>query len=249
MPRRSFDDGYWGDPFVQDLDKDAKLLFAYLWTNKRCNSAGLYEITLKTISFETGISVNDLPKLLEQLSIKIKWVKEQNIIWVRNFLKHQPKSPFFLKAVSKCLSLYSYNGIVKEYIEYYEAKGVSIGYIEGIETVSRGYGDLTELDKDIDKDIDYKGKHQYGDLKNILLTDDEYSKLLEKFGESSFKDKVEEMSLAIGSKGYKYKSHYLAILQWDKRERKNGTHKDNTAKGKDDSSKYISGEYGKFVKH
>ena len=56
MPERRFDDGYWDDPFVQSAPKDAKLLYAYLWTNKHCNPAGLYQITPKTISFETGIS-------------------------------------------------------------------------------------------------------------------------------------------------------------------------------------------------
>ena len=76
------------------------------------------------------------------------------------------------------------------------------------------------------KDDDNKTK--YGELKNVLLTDDEKQKLIDKFGEVVFKEKIEEMSLAIGSKGYQYKSHYLAILQWDKRGQKDGTHKQDT---------------------
>lgn len=164
MPRRSFDDSYWGDPFVQDLDKDAKLLFAYLWTNKRCNSAGLYEITPKTIAFETGIEIESLPSLLEQLSEKVKWLKDENIIWVRNFLKHQPKSPLFLKSVEGCLNNISRNpsnnGIVKEFADYYSRLGVSILYANGMVTVSKGLVNLTEpeLEQDIDKELDNKGR-------------------------------------------------------------------------------------------
>ena len=256
MPRRSFDDSYWGDPFVQELDKDSKLLFAYLWTNKRCNSAGLYEITIKTIAFETGIELDNIPVLIERLSEKVKWIKDSNIIWVKNFLKHQPKSPLFLKSVEGCLnnicSNPSNNGIIQEYGDYYSRLGVSILYSNGIVRVSKGLVNLTELEleHDIEQEQGIPGKHKYGEFKNVLLSDGERVKLVERFGESSFNEKVEEMSLAIGSKGYKYKSHYLAILQWDKRGQKDGTSRGNIkedSKGKDKD--YTGGKYGQFVKH
>ena len=136
MPKRSVDDIFWGDSFVQTVEKDAKLLFLYLWTNKRCNSAGLYEITPKTISFETDIPIEDLPRLFEVLSKKVKWIEDQNIVWVINFLKHQPKSPLFLKSVASCLNQFDGNGILKEYLEYYRNIGVSIPYQYGMNTVS-----------------------------------------------------------------------------------------------------------------
>jgi len=164
MPRRSFDDSFWGDSFVQELDKDAKLLFAYLWTNKRCNSAGLYEITLKTISFETGIDIGVLPKLLNILSPKVKWLKEGNIIWVKNFLKHQPHSPLFLKSVADCLSKVgsnpSNNGVVKEFASYYGKLGVSIQFSNGLVMVSKGFINQTEPEQelDIEQELDNKGK-------------------------------------------------------------------------------------------
>ena len=162
-----------------------------------------------------------------------------------------------MKAVATCLShpAVSSNGVVKEYIDYYNGLGVSIPLGEGLQRVSRGSVDLTELELDIelDKDIDNKGKapkHKYGELKNVLLSDKEKESLIEKFGETLFKEKVEEMSLAIGSKGYIYKSHYLAILQWDRREKKDGTHKANNRENgnqTNNSEKYTGGRYGKFV--
>lgn len=136
MAKRSFNDNFWGDNFVQDIEKDAKLLFAYLWTNKRCNSAGLYEITLKTICFETGISIDDLPRLFKILESRVKWQSETNTVWVRNFLKHQPKSPLFLKSVAICLTEVNANGMVKEFLDYYGKQGVSIPFGNGIDTVS-----------------------------------------------------------------------------------------------------------------
>jgi len=137
MPERRFDDGYWDDPFVQSAPKDAKLLYAYLWTNKHCNPAGLYQITPKTISFETGIAEADIPELFGVLKPKVVWYSEQNLVWVKNFIKRQSISSKFLVAVARCLSSINNNGAVKELLDYNLAKyRVSIPYEYGSDRVS-----------------------------------------------------------------------------------------------------------------
>lgn len=55
-------------------------------------------------------------------------------------------------------------------------------------------------------------KHKYGEFKNVLLTDDEYEKLQERFPD--YEQRIETLSEGLALKGYKYKSHYLAILKW-----------------------------------
>ena len=62
----------------------------------------------------------------------------------------------------------------------------------------------------------------------VFLSDEEYQKLIEKFGERLAKDKIEELSLGIKSKGYKYKDHYATILSWDRKNNPNNS----TAKNK-----------------
>jgi hypothetical protein len=136
MPERRFDTGYWNDPDIMDLPMRAKLLYLYLWTNRHCNQAGLYEIALKTISFETGLAIEELPELLEILVKKVTWVPKQNLIWVKNFLHRQSKSPQFLAAAAKCLENINNNGLVKEYVDYNLGYSLSIPYREGIDTVS-----------------------------------------------------------------------------------------------------------------
>lgn len=54
-------------------------------------------------------------------------------------------------------------------------------------------------------------KHKYGEYKNVLLKDEEYQKLLEL---ESGKEAIEFLSEYIEMKGYKAKSHYLAIKKW-----------------------------------
>lgn len=73
--------------------------------------------------------------------------------------------------------------------------------------------------KSITKNRVYKNKSKstYGEFQNVLLTDEEYQKLQELFG-NHLSDKIENLSLGIESKGYKYKSHYATIRNWAKRE-------------------------------
>ena len=72
------------------------------------------------------------------------------------------------------------------------------------------------LGKDsIDKDI----KHKYGEYKNVLLSDIDYSKLLNEFP-NDYKERIEDLSAGIESKGYKYKSHLATIRVWAKKDKK-----------------------------
>jgi hypothetical protein len=70
-----------------------------------------------------------------------------------------------------------------------------------------------------------KERKPYGEFNNVLLTNDERGKLIERFGEHDFNYRVEKLSSGIESKGYKYKSHYATILNWarkDEEDKKNG---------------------------
>lgn len=138
MPQRSFDDAFWGDDFVQSLEPESKLLFVYLWTNKSCNAAGLYQITIKSITFETGLPSERLKSIFSSLESKVKWYPEQNIVWVKNFVKHQSKSPQFLIAVAKCLNSFN-NVIIKEFLEYNKSVGIIIPYDYDTHTLSIPY--------------------------------------------------------------------------------------------------------------
>ncbi len=119
MPERGFATETWdSDEWFQELSRDQRYLFMYLWTNNHCNQAGLYHITLPTIAFEAKFSREELPKLLHSLSPKVKWYPEDNLIWVRNFIKRQSKSPKFLAAAAKSLLSVHRNEAVNELLEY-----------------------------------------------------------------------------------------------------------------------------------
>lgn len=59
-------------------------------------------------------------------------------------------------------------------------------------------------------------KKKYGEFKNVLLTDDEVEKLKRQL--PNFEKNLETFSKKLEMKNYKYKSHYLAMLNWFKEE-------------------------------
>ncbi len=86
----------------------------------------------------------------------------------------------------------------------------------------------TDIDKDIDIDKDNnniddinkskplkkekKTKHKYGEYQNVLLTDDEYLTLKNEYHNCD--ELIKYLDEYIEMKGYKAKSHYLAIRKW-----------------------------------
>lgn len=95
-------------------------------------------------------------------------------------------------------------------------------------------GDALDIDKDIERELDLEinnnstptatkpTKHKYGEHKNVLLTDEEYQKLKERFP-TDYEEKINTLSEGLALKGYKYKSHYLAVLKWAMNEKPKAT--------------------------
>ena len=76
-----------------------------------------------------------------------------------------------------------------------------------------------------------------GEFENVKITEDEFGKLNEKFGEKDTQEKIENLSQYLASKGKKYKSHYATILTWARKEEKeNG----NSAASERDALAFLS---------
>lgn len=76
-----------------------------------------------------------------------------------------------------------------------------------------------------------KEKKDYGEFKNVKLSDDEYEKLIDRLGNKKTEDMLERLSGYIASKGKKYKSHYATILQWSRKDEKPDRQQSLTAGG------------------
>lgn len=81
---------FWSDNFISELNPLDRYLFLYFLTNEHTNISGIYELPLKTISFETGIELDMLKKMLKRLTGKIMYI--DGWVCIKNFQKHQSTS-------------------------------------------------------------------------------------------------------------------------------------------------------------
>ena len=113
-------------------------------------------------------------------------------------------------------------------IEYRKRKKEKLLTYDVTHDVTVTHNDGTDIDIDKDKDIDIekdidinnnipsskvkKPKHKYGEYQNVLLTDDEYNKLHQDYPNAN--ELITYLDEYIEMKGYKAKSHNLAIRKW-----------------------------------
>lgn len=118
------------------------------------------------------------------------------------------------------------NETVKNIIAEYEEKNGLLHYCNEKETEN-------ENDNENDNDVSYHDslhessnnakkksqkpvKHKYGEYKNVLLTDEELSKLKEEY--SDYEERIERLSSYVASTGKPYKSHYATIRNWARKD-------------------------------
>ena len=86
------------------------------------------------------------------------------------------------------------------------------------DTQQRPNKDLTPNNTYNNNNKEKEGYIRHG--KFVLLKEEEYNKLVKQFGKELTEEKITDLNLGIGSKGYKVKDHYMTILSWDRLEKK-----------------------------
>jgi hypothetical protein len=80
---------FWDDDYIAELEPLSKLVFIYLLTNANTNIAGVYEITIKRIAYDTGIDREYVKEIISQLKQDGKIDREGDYVALSNFFKHQ----------------------------------------------------------------------------------------------------------------------------------------------------------------
>ena len=86
---RYVDTKFWDDAFISELTPSEKLIFLYLLTNPITNVAGIYEITVKRIAFDTGLGSQSVSNALERFERAGKVYYRENHVILVNFIKNQ----------------------------------------------------------------------------------------------------------------------------------------------------------------
>jgi uncharacterized protein YfaT (DUF1175 family) len=95
---------FWNDPLILDLTPEQKYFYIYLLTNPNVKQCGIYEISVRQITYHTGYNKETVEKLLELFVglNKIVISKKTNEISIVNFLKYNySASPTVKKCIEK----------------------------------------------------------------------------------------------------------------------------------------------------
>jgi hypothetical protein len=94
---------FWSDTFVQSLSPERKYFYLYLLTNEKTKQCGIYEISTRQISYDTGYTVETVLNLLEYFisTGKILFSRETSEIAIKNWNRYnESRSP----GVQKCIN-------------------------------------------------------------------------------------------------------------------------------------------------
>jgi hypothetical protein len=109
----------WSDSFFSNLDKDRKLFYLYLLTNDKTRQCGIYEITKKHISYDTGYSIDTVSKQLEYFikSGKIRYNESTNELAIGNWLKYNSSTSPKVKTCIDKEFLHVKDTVLIEYVK------------------------------------------------------------------------------------------------------------------------------------
>jgi hypothetical protein len=92
---------FWDDSFIEKLEPLDKLIFLYLLTCTSTTLSGVYEISLKRISFDTKIKETTIRKAFEGFQTVEKIYYFDGWVIIRNFIKNQNLNDNMRKSVQK----------------------------------------------------------------------------------------------------------------------------------------------------
>jgi len=127
---RYFKCKFWSDPYIRELKSDERMIYIWLFTNEHTSQAGIYSIHESTIAVETGYDQKRICEILSKFSKDNKIVyTDQKILWVKNFLRHQPnKSTKVLTRIATDLKETNDPDLVQKFLIYYDTLSIPYGY-------------------------------------------------------------------------------------------------------------------------
>jgi len=111
---------FWESNTVEALDPVEKLLYVYAITGPKSNMEGMYRVTLRRVSFETGIDRDMVVQLFGRLEEARVAGWRDGWCCVTQAIKYMPKSP---QMITHAKTLYA--SVPKEVMEW----ALSIGYM------------------------------------------------------------------------------------------------------------------------
>ena len=217
------------DPFIE-LSSAAQALYFHL--NQGADDDG-FNNQVQMAMWKAHASIDDL-KVLMAKNFVIRF--ENGIIVIKHWRLHNTlrKDRYTPTNYQEELSLL---GIKENGAYTLGCQAVANGLPMGCHSIDKDSKDKDSLvEESIEEAAPPKPtKHKYGMYKNVLLSDEEYQKLIEEFPHD-YTERIERLSEYIASTGKKYKSHLATIRSWAKKD--TGAKPKNTPKS---SNPFVEG--------
>ena len=199
----------------QFLDMPMSSQVLYFHINMQADDDGFVG-NVKMIKRMIGASDDDL-RLLITKEFLIPFESGVVVIkdWkIHNYIRNDRYNETFYKLEKSLLELDENNSY-----QVGMTSGIPNGYQMDTQ-VRLGKDRLGKDKKDIPPAVEnkpQKTKHKHGEFDNVLLTDDELTKLKERFP-NDLQQRIERLSDYVASTGKAYKSHYATIISWAKKD-------------------------------
>lgn len=108
---------FWVDEYVEDLPINERYFFLYLLTCPESNILGIFKTTMKRMSFETTLLIEEIERMFEKFSSVDKIHYIDGYVLLVNFQKHQNPSGTMKTGISKLL-----NDLPKSVIDFILSK-------------------------------------------------------------------------------------------------------------------------------
>lgn len=142
----------WKDDWFSELPLDAKILFIYLFSNEQAEVGGVYELPIKYMSFETGVSQGRIAELISEFEIEKKVYYRNGWVWVVNLRKYNESgSNKVAIRIEKDLASLPDGELKEMYCKYYK-----IPYRYPIDTLSIPV--CTETETETEKETDTESR-------------------------------------------------------------------------------------------
>ncbi len=227
MANRFTDTNKWQDAWFFDLSPSEKLLWIYLYEN--CDIAGFYEVCPRRVMIETGLTEKAFEGAFKGLARGYIISIEGDVIYLRNFLKHQRNLP--LNPSNR-----AHTGILSRFEHYKSRFDFDLieacistdleqfikGLTRGLQGASKGHVSPYSNSNSNSNNIDYKEKEIYKEKEDYIKnTFNEFWNLYnKKVGRDNCEKKWARLTEADRTRIFETLPVYIAS-QPDKKYRKN----------------------------
>ena len=118
----------WKDNWFLELEPTHKLFFIYLFSNEQASLAGIYEMSIRVMSFESGLTVPEIKDAFKIFAEAGKARYMDGVVWVPNLRKyHETQSPKVQTRILKDLDAVKDCELKGIYCDLYGIDRVSVG--------------------------------------------------------------------------------------------------------------------------